>query len=289
MAANGLDAARHLSRITGNSATYVNRCKKGILVGGLENKDILLTRHEIDKIQTRKPTNDDISEVAFSFKSLLKPQHRVESKGVLYRSSEYILLELENDQPVMAVDRFLSVLIDGQYQTFVEGEILLIKHDEEGNNLQFGSTGYVIVTSISNTPPQKIVFPVTCILRKVIVYPNPCNPQESVVNDFQRKTLPLSVHDVLIPFYPKEEDMVLINGTDPEPWLGKVVTVDTSHHITKVLYYIKSGEREDHSGMMLNLYKQERNPRNAYDRVFWNSIIGLAPGEWNGATWESPL
>lgn len=86
----------------------------------------------------------------------------------------------------------------------------------------------------------------------------------------------------------KRETCTCINGTDPEPWLAKVITVDASHRIAKVLYYIKSGKRED-SGMKINIYTQERNSRIAYNKVSWNSKIRLAAGEWNNATWERPL
>ena len=69
---------------------------------------------------------------------------------------------------------------------------------------------------------------------------------------------------------------------------GDWLAVDASHRIAKMLYYIKSGERED-SGMKINIHTQERNSRIAYDKVSWNSIIRLAAGEWNNATWERPL
>lgn len=290
MAANSLDAAHHLIKSSGNLAAYVNQCNKGILVGGFEKRGILLTWQEVELVEKSFPGEHTayISEVAFSFKSLLKPQQGVKNEGTLYRSSEYILLELENDQLVAVVDRFLSVSVDEQYQTFVEGEILEIKHDEDGNSVQFGSTGYIIVLMNNALVCQKVVVPVTCILRKVIIYPNPSKHEESVVIDFQRKTLPLSDHDVHIPFYPKEGDMVLINGTDPEPWLAKVLNVNARHYIAKVFYYVKSGEREE-SGMRINIYTEEKNSRLAYDKVSWNSIIGFADGEWNNAIWEMPL
>lgn len=36
--------------------------------------------------------------------------------------------------------------------------------------------------------------------------------------------------------------MVNINGTDPEPWLGKVLGVDVNNQLVKVLYYIEDGQ-----------------------------------------------
>lgn len=137
--------------------------------------------------------------------------------------------------------------------------------------------------------PQKIFVPVTCVLRKVILYPHRHEPDhEFVVVNFQRKTSPLTEYDVVVPFYPEEGDMVLINGTDPKPWLGKVITIYEDHHIAKLLYYIKSGEKND-GGFQIDIYTPERNPRLAYDKVSWNSIITLAEGEWNNNAWERPV
>ena len=106
---------------------------------------------------------------------------------MLYRKREYILLNLlGQDQPVVVlVDRFLSVEIDENYQTFVQGKILPMKHDADGHPLIYGSTGYKIISNNDGTPTQEIILPVTSIARKVIVYPNPDGPQEYVVVDFQ--------------------------------------------------------------------------------------------------------
>ena len=137
--------------------------------------------------------------------------------------------------------------------------------------------------------PQKIVVPVTCVLRKVILYPRRHEPDhEFVVVNFQRKTSPLTEYDVVVPFYPEEGDMVLINGTDPKSWLGKVITIYEDRHIAKLLYCIKSGEKDD-GGFQIDIYTPERNPRLAYDKVSWNSIITLAEGEWNNNAWERPV
>ena len=108
MSANSLDAARHLVATVGSLATYINHCNKGILVGGFQNKGILLTRQEMELIKKYVPNlqDDDDDCIAFPFKSLFMPQQGVNNKGLLYRSGECILLELENDQLVATVERF---------------------------------------------------------------------------------------------------------------------------------------------------------------------------------------
>ena len=257
MCVNSLYAAQHLVETVGSSATYINHCNKGIVVGGLQNKYILLTRQEMELIKKTVANLEDddyVSQVALPFKSLLKPRQGVKNEGLLYRSGECILLELENGQQVAIVERFLCVEIDEQYQTFVEGQIFQVKTDD-GQPTQFENTGYLIVKKEAS--PQKIVVPVTCVLRKVILYPHRHEPDhEFVVVDFQRKSSPLTEYDDVLPFYPEEGDMVLINGTDPEPWLGKVITIYEDRQIAKLLYYIKSGEKDD-GGVQIDIYTPE--------------------------------
>ena len=73
-----------------------------------------------------------------------------------------------------------------------------------------------------------------------------------------------------------------INGTDPGPYIGKVLTVDAKHQIANVLYYNKVGEREDDSVRPhIGIYSPERDPRLACDKVSWNTILYVTNGEWN--------
>lgn len=86
-----LDAAQHLVETVGSSAAYtgINHCNKGILVGGLQNKHILLTRQEMELIKkTVAYLEDDdyVSQVALHVKSLLRPRQGVKNEGLLYRS-----------------------------------------------------------------------------------------------------------------------------------------------------------------------------------------------------------
>ena len=83
----------------GSSATYINHCNKGILVGGWKNKYILLTRQEMELIKktgANLEDDDNVSQVALPFKSLLKQRQGVKNKELLYHSVGCTLLELEN-------------------------------------------------------------------------------------------------------------------------------------------------------------------------------------------------
>ena len=281
-------------KTAGSSAFLINQCNKGILVGGLDSKGSRLKQWEVDLIESSitaaERSNLCISDFGIPFKSLFKPQPGDDGEGMLYRRGECILLNLlGQDQPVVVlVDRFLSVEIEEKYQTFVQGKILPMKYDADGHPLIYGSTGYKIISNNDGSPMHEIISPVTSIARKVIAYPNPDGPQEYVVVDFQRKNLPLSEHDIIIPFYPQEGDMVWIHGTDPQPWLAKVTNIYVDTQTVQVIYYSMTGEKEDEYGMQLEMYRPEGNSRLARDRVSWNSIIGLSDGEWNDAVWERP-
>ena len=76
--------------------------------------------------------------------------------------------------------------------------------------------------------------------------------------------------------------MVWIHGTDPQPWLAKVTNIYVDTQIVQVIYYTKTGEKEDEYGVQLEMYRPEGNSRLARDRVSWNSITSLSEGEWNG-------
>lgn len=72
--------------------------------------------------------------------------------------------------------------------------------------------------------------------------------------------------------------MIWINGSDPEPWLAKVLSVQSSTKTARVHYYISNGD---------SLYSPEPNQRLGVDRVHWDTILGVAMGEWRGHQWES--
>ena len=79
MCANSLDAAQHFGETVGSSATYINQCNKGILVGGLQNKHILLTRQEMELIKKTVANLEDddyVSQVALPLQEPFKATAR---------------------------------------------------------------------------------------------------------------------------------------------------------------------------------------------------------------------
>lgn len=286
MSATSLEGARHLMKLAENSPLHAANSHKGILVGGSSENEIYLSSHEVDLIKanfTGSFSGVLIPELALSYRSILKPQQGVEGKGLLYRKGEHVFFDTDSQEPsLVLVERFLCLEIgEADYHKFVQGQLLPCKHDEDGNLVTFATTGFPILCN--DSLPHMVIKPVTHISRKAMVVPNPFEHQESVAIDFMRKNIPLAEHDVLVPVYPEEGDMVHINGTDPEPWLGKVLGVDANNQLVKVLYYIEDGQRHDGT-VPLTVFVPERNPR--LDRVPWNSIISVARGNWVGNKWE---
>lgn len=274
-------------KIAEGSSHYVNNSNKGILFGGADRNYVHLSGQEVDQIKSTFTgicsSEVIVPEMALAFKSLLKPQQGISGQGLLYRRGEHIFVDMENVASVVLVERFLCLQIEGEHHKFLEGQLLPCKLDDDSNPVEFTSSGFPILCK--DSCPQKIILPATSILRKALVFPNPFDDLEMVVVDFMRKDVPVSEFDVVVPFYPEEGDMIFINGTDPEPWVGKVLTVDTNHQIAKVLYYNKDGEREDGS-VRVGLYSPERDPHLACDKISWNTILYLASGEWNEDVWE---
>lgn len=290
MSATSLEGARHVSDIAKTSPRHENYSKKGILVGGSERNEVQLSKQDVDLIKSKFTGSSTSSgellvpEIALAYRSLLLPQQGVQGQGLLYRTGEHVFLNMNNVQSVVLVEKFLGLEIEGEYHKFIQGQLLPTKQDDDGKLVTFASTGFPILCHGSLS--QKIIVPASSILRKAIVFPNPSEPLESIVVDFMRKSMPLSPNDVVVPLYPKEGEMVFINGTDPQPWFGRVLSVDANHQIAKVLYYNKVGEREDVYGSVIAMYSPERNPRLASDKVSWNTLLHNADGDWNEDIWE---
>ena len=102
--------------------------------------------------------------------------------------------------------------------------------------------GYKVVKT---TSPVQIITIVTAISRKVMLYSfNRSNsPGAMVVIDYNRKSVPEELFDIVVPFYPELQDMILIRGDDPHPWLVKVVNIQGRAQTVRVLYYEKGPTR----------------------------------------------
>lgn len=93
--------------------------------------------------------------------------------------------------------------------------------------------------------------------------------------------MPITFASITVPFFPERNDMILIRGDDPDPWVAKVLTIQERAKTVRVLYYMKD---EDRPGQ--ELYIPYRNTRLAHDIISLDSILGLANGEWKEDAFE---
>ncbi len=98
--------------------------------------------------------------------------------------------------------------------------------------------------------------------------------------DYLRPTIPLKPQDVLIPFYPEKDDMVLVRRDGASDlWLAHIHRVDKTSQIFQVYSYVKT-----YSGS--STYTREHHGRRALATVLRDSILVVAKGEWNGSEWN---
>lgn len=180
---------------------------------------------------------------------------------------------------IVVIVQFLCIAINCKFQQFVNGKLIPEKMGNDGRRLEFEDTGYSLLHA-GNITGHRVVAPAMAILRK-IACPNPNNSLELIAIDCQRK-------NAVVPFHAVDGDMVLINGTDPKPWLRKIVRshLAAGDDMAKITFYIKSGQKEECStGVVFDIYMSERNTGD----VHWNSILGMADGHSAGDSWEVPV
>lgn len=278
MCTTSLVRAKHIAEELADSLLYADECNKGILVGGMLSSKVNLGRHDIQLIKDCLGSfGGEISEVAYSFSSMFKPLHG--PQGMLYRKEDVVMLDDGRHEFPAKVDRFLCTAIDGKYQKFLQAEKYAMLLGDDGEQMIDPHSGYKLINTAS---PVQIITMVTAISRKVMLYPfnMPNSPGAMIVIDYNRKSVPDEVFDIIVPFYPELQDMILIRGEDPDPWLAKVVGIQDRAQTVRVLYYEKDPTRPGQDLFLPN------NTRLAYDYVPWNSIIGLALGQWQGNAWE---
>ena len=222
MCANSLDAARFLAKTVANSAVYAvyaDKCNKGVVVGGMGSSS--------EKKSHDCLTEAEVIEHGNAFRSLFKPLQFPGNDGMLYRKGENLLIKHNGTEMVCKCLQFLCVSIgqDKQFHTFIECEKYNSLEGPEGSAMTDLSTGYGIVALPA---ASRVIVPVSDILREVILYPRVDDQQSYTAIDCYRPNLPRSSHEVIVPFYPAVDDTIWINGSDPEPWLAKVLTVQSS-------------------------------------------------------------
>ena len=278
MAAKTIIEANRLAKSFGNSVSHGTRCKNGILVGGLNcnGNSVFLTKQEEELIATCMEISTPdyaiahVEEIAFKFRSLFKPHEGTD--GVLYRVAEDIIFTTsQNVEEVAQIKAFLSVLVNGSYHALAKIELSQKLDDEDvlGKGLRNYSNNIV---KLSN---ESTIITVNSISRKVMLYPHIVDGMETfAVVDYQRPFMPINWADIVEPFYPMVNDIVVIRGENDEVWVARVLRVNTEEKTVKVWYYRERSHE---------LFVPEVSSREALDIVSWDSIVHLAPEKWIAA------
>lgn len=244
MCAKNLEAACELVKVVNEChVLHVNRCNKGVLVGGMADNECILSGEQITQlVDCCNGINvQDFQDIAFKFRALYKPLHG--TGGVLYRVGEHgIVKDILDNETVIEFTAFYCVLIGSDYYSFFEGKKYNTMEDDNGNLIVHQYSCHKFVTE---TPNVTMLCP-SKISRKIMLFP--CFEQEDDDNliavDYLRKQMPTDVlqDGIIVPFYPKVDDMVLVRGDEPEPWFGKVMKVEENTKIVKLWYYKKADE-----------------------------------------------
>ena len=91
--------------------------------------------------------------------------------------------------------------------------------DEDGTPSSDPYSGGMI---IDTTDIQVLIAPLTAILRKALLCNLHDDPGMRTVIDLQRESMPIISY---VPFFPQLQEMILIKGDDPDPWLAKVLAI----------------------------------------------------------------
>lgn len=280
MCAKSLKGAQHIGEVIADTPQHTESYKEGVLVGGMVSNHMNLSQQDIRLIEAIGPlfTSSNIPEVAVSFRSLWKPFQT--SGGMLFREKEHVVIQTEDNELVCKVETFLCLEVEENTVKLVKLQKYEKLLDDEGAILTDPFSGGVLVDiSVSG----HLVAPVGAISRKVMLYSyeQDCNPNTRTVIDFQREKMPITFMNITVPFFPARNDMILIRGDDPDPWVAKVLTIQERAETVRVLYYMKD---EDRPGQ--ELYIPYRDTRLAHDTISWDCILGLAYGEWKEDAFE---
>lgn len=209
--------------------------------------------------------------VATQCRSLFIQCHGTE--GMLYRTGEHLLVGDSENTDIIQATEYFGVSLSNQWHTFVKGNIF--QHYNEAIH-DYSGCPFVKPTLTVQ------VFSSAMILRKVMLLPDPNNldsPTSFIAFDFMRPAPPLQVDDILVPVYPEDGDMVNVRGDDDnDVWYAHVLSVDPSSKTCQIHFYIEEPTTP-------GKYKRESLGRSAVETIHWNSIIGIASGQWNGVFW----
>ncbi|KAM7430257.1 hypothetical protein ABFA07_018999 [Porites harrisoni] len=246
------------------------------LLIGTTNRVVELSNSDHEKIAScLSLTQNEVSRVCPITKKCFVSNLGYEGT-VLSRSNNIIALVSGTDA-VVSVDRFLSIRCKEQgCQLICEGTVKPFHLDDFGQPVFNTLNGFPKVQLLAGG--DNVFFLTDSIQRKVMLYD--CGNNVATVVDYLRKlrTLP---YELVVPVYPEQDDMLLIQGEEPvDVWHGKVVSINKDRNEVDVYFYVE--KRSDP-----NKFVRETFGRLARNTVSFDSIIGVATGSWISANcWQ---
>lgn len=204
--------------------------------------------------------------------------------GTVLSSGEAVIVQVNEEEFVAKLDCFLSVSVSVNKElTFLKllGKGFFYSSVVDDNEVPVRDfwSGFVKVQNREIT--DQAFFQTEDIVRKVILYKS--GDDVLTVADFQRQSQSLP-YSVIVPVHPKNGDMLLIQGEGiNDIWYGHVHSTDYTRKTVDVYFFVESSTLQ-------NVFVRETQGRHARNVVPWDSILGIAEGQWEGASrWRKKL
>lgn len=200
----------------------------------------------------------------FTYSHLWKPS---DFNGVMFKIGESVLVTDDNDHEIVVnIGDFICATVDDKFYSLLRGELYsAIENDEGMPEIYCYNAGMLVVPS-----NRQVVFRTESILRKIMLYPDPQNlesPGHFITIDPMRKRLPFSYANVIVPFYPQCDDVIVVSCADDNDYI--------------VFFYV-----DDHQNPEVGRYVRESYGHDSLHLIQWNCIKGLANGHWEGNVWK---
>lgn len=252
---------------------------RSFLLGAQDNVTALGASERVKISQASNVSVDNTPEAAFVSKKCFMADR--ELGGTVFSLGDAVIVRVNGQEVVAKLDCFLSVRLTNELSTLK----LLVKlffystiiGDDELPVRDFWS-GFIKVHS--REIPDPAFLQVNDILRKVILYKS--EDDILTVADFQRHSQSLP-YSVIVPVYPENGDMLLIQGEGiKDIWYGHVHSTDYSRKTVDVFFFC--GNLSNRSE---NVFVREAHGRYARNVVPWESILGIAEGQWESSScWQ---
>lgn len=107
-----------------------------------------------------------------------------------------------------------------------------------------------------------------------MLFPHQTLNDHFIVIDHDRKRVPLSLEDVIVPVYPNKGDMVTVRGDGDELWLAHIQAVSKEAKTSNVYFYMP---------VEGNNNKYHKEVGGWLEKVHWDSITGISSGRYYGS------